>query len=89
MCKGKKIQSVECTLYLVLVLKHHSQHLKDLKASYVQDANERCPLTFGPVQGLVNAVDEPSEQPLICCLGQGFNSKVSLREKQRAQNQRE
>lgn len=68
----------------LLVLKHHNQHLKDLKASYIQDANERRPLTFSPVQGLVDAVDQPAKQPLICCLGQGFNSKVSLREKQRA-----
>lgn len=54
------------------------QHLKYLKASNVQDANERGPLPFGPVQGLVDAVDQPAEQTLICRLGQGFNSKVSL-----------
>lgn len=56
-----------------------SKHLKDLKASDIQDADERRPLPFGPVQSLVDAVDQPAEQPLICCLGQSFNSKVSLR----------
>lgn len=73
----------------LLVLKQHNHHLKDLKASDIEDADERRPLAFGPVQGLVDAVDQPAEQPLICCLGQGFNSKVSLRKNQRAQGQEE
>lgn len=62
----------------------NNQHLKDLEASDVQDADERGALAFGPVQSLVDAMDEPAEQPLVCRLGQSFNSKVSLRKENKA-----
>ena len=74
---------------MLCVVKRHSPHLKDLKTSNIQDTDERRPLAFGSVQSLVDAVDQPAEQTLICCLGQGFNSEVSLRKNKRGQDQEE
>lgn len=68
-----------CFVEKLELCKLQSQHLKDLKTSDVQDADERRPLPFGPVQRLVDAMDEPTEQPLICRLGQSLNGKVGLR----------
>lgn len=53
-------------------------YLENLKASDVQDANEGGALSLGPVQGLVDAVDQPAEQPLVGGLSQGLYRKVSL-----------
>lgn len=69
-------------MYLFLK-KHDNEHLKDLKTSDIQNANERGPLTFGPVQGFVDAMNQPAKESLIGCLSKGFNSKVSLKGKQR------
>lgn len=61
--------------------KQHNDHLKDLKASDIQDADERSPLTFGPVQGFVDAVNQPAEEALVGRLGEGLNGEISLDEK--------
>lgn len=69
-------------MYLFL-RKHYNEHLKDLKTSDIKNANERGPLTFRPVQGFVDAMNQPTKESLIGCLSKGFNSKVSLKGKQR------
>ena len=53
-------------------------YLEDLKAGNVQNADEGSSLALGPVQGLVDAVDQPAEQALVRGLGQGLHRKVSL-----------
>lgn len=64
--------------YHKLVVINNNQHLKNLKASNVQDANEGCSLSFSLVQSLVYSHDKPAEHPFICGLGQGFHSKFCL-----------
>lgn len=53
-------------------------HLKDLKASDVEDSQEGGSLTFGLVQCLVDSGQDPAEQTLKHSFSQGFGGKVSL-----------
>jgi len=53
-------------------------HLKDLKASDVQDAEEEGGLPLALVQRLVDPSQDPPEQPLVHRLGQRLNGKISL-----------
>lgn len=57
-----------------------SVHLKDLKASDVQDAQEggRLPLTL--IQRLVDSGQDPTKQPLVHRLRQSLHRKISLQE---------
>lgn len=66
----------------------HNDHLKDLKAGDIQDADERSPLTFGPVQGFVDAVNQPAEEALVGRLGEGLNGEISLEEKNKQNKER-
>jgi len=43
-------------------------HLEDFKASNVEDANERSPLSLGAVEGFVDACHQPFEHALVACL---------------------
>lgn len=54
-------------------------YLENLKAGNVQDAQEGGALPFGLVQGFVHPGEDPAEEPLIGCFGQGLYCKVSLR----------
>ena len=58
--------------------KNTQTHLEDLKASDVQDAYEGGALPLPAVQSSVYPVDQPSEQTLVCSLGQGLHRKVCL-----------
>ena len=53
-------------------------HLEDFKAGDVQDPDEGGPLPFGAVQGPVDAVHQPAEEPLVRRLGQRLHGKVCL-----------
>lgn len=53
-------------------------YLEDLKASNIQDANERGSLSLGLVECFVDPHDEPAEHPLICGLSEGFHGKLCL-----------
>ena len=53
-------------------------NLENLKAGNVQDADERGSLALCPVEGFVDAVHEPAEQPLICGFGKGLHGELCL-----------
>lgn len=55
-----------------------SPHLKDLKASDVEDADEGGSLPLGLVQSLVDPEDQAAEHSLIRSFGQSLNSKLCL-----------
>lgn len=68
--EDKGVQPSTCgTFYLNVYFKHKYQHLKNLKACDIEDADEGRPLALGPVQSFVDAVDKPTKQAFICCLG--------------------
>lgn len=58
--------------------KNLNSNLENFKTSNVQDADEGGALPLGPVQGFVNAMDQPTKQTFVCCFTKGLYSKVSL-----------
>lgn len=56
-------------------------NLEDFKASDIQDSDEGGSLSLSAVQSSVDPVNQPSEQTLVCGLGQRLNGKVSLQER--------
>ena len=57
-----------------------SVHLKDLKASDVQDAQEGGRLPLALIQRLVDSGQDPTKQPLVHRLSQSLHRKISLEE---------
>lgn len=55
-------------------------HLKDLKASDIQDAQEGRRLSLTLVQRLVDSGQDPAEQTIIHRLCQSLHCKISLEE---------
>lgn len=56
-------------------------NLEDFKSSNVKDSNEGGSLSLSAVQSPVDPVNQPSEQTLVCGLGQRLDGKVSLQER--------
>lgn len=54
------------------------EYLKNFKSSNIQDSNERCSLTFGPVQSFIDAMNEPAKEPLVGSFCQCFYCKICL-----------
>lgn len=59
-------------------------NLEDFEPSDIQDSNEGGSLSLSAVQSSVDPVNQPSEQTLVCGLGQRLNGKVSLQERRRS-----